>query len=72
MANEYITASHYKSTKADAHPYSKEKGPSRQLSKGAMGSAYNAPQIQKKRGSAAAATGSYRPNSLTDSARGSS
>lgn len=30
------------------------------------------PHAQKKRGSAAAALGNYRPNSLTDSARGSS
>lgn len=72
VANEYVSADTYKNLKEEANPQPKEKGPGRQWSKGATGSAYNVPHIQKKRGSAAAALGNYRPNSLTDSARGSS
>jgi hypothetical protein len=72
VPNEYVAADAYKTPKGETNPQPKDKGPGRQWSKGATSSPYNAPTIQKKRGSAAAALGSYRPTSLTDSARGSS
>ena len=72
VANEYTAAEADKNSKDAPNLQPKEKGPTRQWSKGPTSSAYTTPQLQKKRGSAAAALGSYRPNSLTDSARGSS